>query len=341
MSQPSEFALPPEAILMQMLFGGLIQQSVSVAAKLGVADLLAEMPRTAGEIAAKTDTHEPSLYRVLRLLASAGVFAETGDGKFVLTPIAEPLRSDAPNSMRDVAIMQGEKWNWSNYGELRHSVSTGETAQRKAHGMELFEFLAGNPEDEKMFSRAMVNLSSSVVPAIVEAYDFSDAALVVDIAGGHGSLLAGILKANSRVRGVLFDQPVVASGAVEALRNADLGERVEIVPGDFFESVPAGGDVYLLKHIIHDWDDDRSVKILQNIHAAMQPDSKVLIIEMVVPDGNVPSPAKVMDVQMLVATGGKERTEGEYRKLFKSSGFRLSGIAPTRSPFSIIEGEKA
>jgi hypothetical protein len=333
--------LPPDAILSQMLFGGLMQQSISIAAKIGIADLLVEKPQTAEELAAETETHALSLYRVLRLLASVGIFSETADQKFELTPIAELLRQDAPNSMRDVAIMQGEEWNWRNYGELRHSVKTGETAQEKAHGIPLFEFLSGNPEDEALFSRAMVNLSSSVIPPIVEAYDFSDAGKLVDIAGGHGFLLAAILKANPHLQGVLFDQSTVVDGAGESLKKQDINHRVELVPGDFFESVPAGADIYIMKHIIHDWNDDESVKILQNIHSAMNEKGKVLIVEMVVPEGNAPSPSKVMDVQMLIATGGKERTEVEYRELLESSGFRLTRIVPTKSPFSIVEAVKS
>ena len=183
--------MPPEAILSQMLFGGLMQQSVSIAAKFGIADLVGEKAQTAEELAAATGTHAASLYRVLRMLASVGIFSETDDGKFELTPIAELLRSDAPNSMRDAAIMQGEAWNLRNCGELSHSVETGETAQQKAHGAPLFEFLARNPEDEALFSRAMVNFSSSVIPPIVEAYDFSGAGKVVDIAGGHGFSAGG------------------------------------------------------------------------------------------------------------------------------------------------------
>lgn len=333
--------LPPDAILSQMLLGGLMQQSISIAAKLGIADLLGEKPQTAEELAAETETHAPSLYRVLRLLASVGIFSETADRKFELTPIAELLRQDTPNSMRDVAIMQGEEWNWRNYGELRHSVKTGETAQEKAHGRPLFEFLTSNPEDEAMFSRAMVNLSSSVIPPIVEAYDFSGAGKLVDIAGGYGFLLAAILKANPHLQGVLFDQSKVIDGAVESLKKQDINNRVELVSGDFFESVPAGADIYIMKHIIHDWNDESSIKILQNIHRAMNENGKVLIVEMVVPEGNAPSPSKVMDVQMLIATGGKERTEAEYRKLLESSGFNRTRIIPTRSPFSIVEAVKS
>lgn len=332
--------LPPEAVLPQMILGGLMQKSVWTAAKLGIADLVAEQPRNAEEIAAATGTHAPSLYRVLRFLAMAGVFAENSDGKFELTPIAELLRSDTPNSMRDVAIMMGEDWIWQAYGELMHSVKTGGIAHDKVQGMSSFEYYAQNEEVGKIFNRAMTNLSLLSAPAIVEAYDFSGIGKLVDIAGGHGLLLAAILKANPHLQGVLFDLPFVIENAGELLESEGVAMRTEKVSGDFFESVPAGADAYTMKHIIHDWNDEQSVKILQNIHGAMDEDGKVLIVEMVVPEGNAPSPAKGLDLVMLTIEGGKERTEAEYRKLLESSGFNLTRIIPTRSPFSIVEAVK-
>jgi hypothetical protein len=343
MTQPNQpnnpVAPPPEAILSQMLFGALMQQSICVAAKLGIADLLAEKPQTADELAAKTETHAPSLYRVLRILASVGIFAKNADQKFELTPIAALLQSNTPNSMRDFAIMMGEEWNWRNLGELMHSVKTGGTAQEKVHGMGSFEFYTQNVEAGKIFNRAMTSLSLAAVPAIVESYDFSGIGKLVDIAGGHGILLAGILKANPQVQGVLFDLPYVIEGADELLEKEGVSSRVELASGDFFQSVPAGADAYLMKHIIHDWDDEQSIRILQNIRSAMNKNGKVLIIEMVVPEGNEPSLPKIMDIQMLVTEGGKERTEAEYRKLLEASGFRLTRTVPTKSPLSVIEGE--
>jgi hypothetical protein len=332
---------PPEAVLPQMILGGLMQKSIWVAAKLGVADLLAERPRTAEEIAAATNTHAASLYRVLRLLAMAGVFAENSGGKFELTPIAELLRSDTPNSMRDYAIMMGEDWIWQAYGELMHTVKTGEIAHDKVQGMSSFEYYAQNEEVGKIFNRAMTNLSLLTAPAIVEAYDFSGIGKLVDIAGGHGLLLAAILKANPHLQGVLFDLPFVIENAGELLESEGVAARTEKVSGDFFESVPAGADAYLMKHIIHDWNDEQSVKILQNIRRAMNDDGKVLIVEMVVPQGNEPSPAKGLDIVMLTIEGGKERTAEEYRELLTAAGLSLSRIAPTRSPYSIIEAVKS
>jgi ubiquinone/menaquinone biosynthesis C-methylase UbiE len=333
--------MPPDVILSQMIWGGLMQQCICVAAKLGIPDLLAEKPQTADELAGRTDTHAPSLYRVLRLLASTGVFAETGEGKFTLTPLSELLRSNVPNSMRDFAIMLGEDWMWHVWLELMHSVKTGEVAHDKVQGMSSFEFFEKNEKAGRVFNRAMTNLSQMVVPAIVEAYDFSGAAKIVDIAGGHGFLLAGILKANPQLQGVLFDLPFVIKNAGELLEAEGVKDRVELVTGNFFESVTSGADIYMMKHIIHDWNDEQSVRILKNIHRAMNDDGKLLIVEMVVPVGNEPSPSKMLDIEMLIMEGGKERTEKEYRELLAAANFRLTRIVPTHSPYSIVEAVKS
>ncbi len=339
-NRPFADAPPLDAILMQMLFGALMQKSICVAVRLGIADLLAEGSQTVIELATKTNTHAPSLYRVLRTLASAGIFAENGNRKFALTPLAGLLRSDAPNSMHDFTIMMGEDWLWQAWGELMYSVKTGGIAHDKIQGMGSFEFFTKNKEAGKVFHLAMTNLSLSVVAPIVESYDFSGIGKVVDIAGGHGLLLSRVLRANPQVQGILFDLRSVIDSAGELLEKEGVTSRVECVSGDFFQSVPAGADAYMMKHIIHDWDDDQSSKILRNIHSAMNERGKVLIIEMVVPDGNEPSPSKMLDLMMLVMEGGKERTKDEYKRLLETSGFRLARIVPTKSPYSLIEGER-
>ncbi|MBA2526109.1 MAG: methyltransferase [Pyrinomonadaceae bacterium] len=347
MNTPDEVAnaappqMPPDAILMQMVFGALMQQCICVVAKLGIADLLAEKPHTVAELAAETKTHEPSLNRVLRTLAGAGIFAENADRKFELTPLAALLRSEAPNSMRDFAIMMGEDWNWRNLGELMHCVKTGGSAQEKVYGMGSFEYFTQNAEAGEIFNRAMTSFSLAAVPAIVEAYDFSSIGKLVDVGGGHGLLLAGILKANPQVQGILSDMPYVIEGAGELLEKEGVSSRVELASGDIFQSVPAGGDAYMMKHIIHDWDDEHCTKLLRNIGSAMNESGKVLIVEMVVPEGNEPSPSKILDIQMLVSERGKERTEDEYRKLLEASDFKLTRIVPTKSPLSVIESERA
>ncbi len=329
--------MPPEAALMQMTMGVFVAQAIYVAAKLGVADLLAEKPQSVAALAAATGTHERSLYRLLRALASAGVFAEIDPKIFSLTPLAEPLRRDAPNSLRDGVIFMGEEWHWSVYADMSYSVQTGKPAWGHVHGMEVFDYFQQNPDQSETFNRAMTNFSRQAFPAIVEAYDFSGFRKLVDIAGGHGLLLAGVLRANLNVQGVLFDLPHVTEGANQALKDEGVAERVEISVGDFFETVPAGADAYMMKHIIHDWDDERSLKILRNIHRAIAADGKVLLIETVVPAGNEPHLGKLFDLEMLVSPGGVERTEEEFRELLSQAGFRLTRVVPTKSHLSIIE----
>jgi SAM-dependent methyltransferase len=324
-----------------MILGCLVSQAVCVAAKLGVADLLASGPTSASELAEATGTHPRSLYRILRTLASYGVFRELADGRFELTPLAEDLRSDAPGSLRDAAIFMGEEWHWRVWGHTLHSVRTGDPAWERAHGSEIFPWFAAHPEESRVFDRAMTSFSTLATAAVVEAYDFSGFDTLVDVAGGHGLLLSAILSANPQLRGVLFDQPHVIEDARAFVASKGLQERYELAGGDFFESVPAGADAYILKHIIHDWDDGRAVSILKNIARAMREDGRVLLVEMVLPPANVPHLGKVLDIEMLTSPGGLERTEEEYGELFDRAGLRLARVVPTRSPYSIVEALKA
>jgi len=333
-------AVPPEAVLTQMAFGALLTQALYVAAKLGVADLLAAGPRPVAELAAATGAHERSLYRVMRSLAGAGVFRETGEQVFALTPLAEPLRADAPGSMRNGLIFMGERWHFQVWGNMMHSVRTGRPAWGHTHGAEVFEYFAANPEHGEIFNDAMTDMSVVVAPAVVEAYDFSGLGTLADIAGGHGYLLAQILKANPALSGLLFDVPQVIDGAGALLEREGVAARVQRVAGDFFAAVPHA-DAYIMKHIIHDWDDERSVRILSNINAAMAPGGRVLIVETVVPEGNEPHYSKLLDLEMLVSPGGIERTATEYAALLDAAGLRLSRIVPTLSPFSIVEAVRA
>ncbi|HWS98655.1 MAG TPA: methyltransferase [Pyrinomonadaceae bacterium] len=333
----AEQPLPPEMLLTQMAFGPLMAQALYVAAKLGVADLLAEKPRTVAELAAATETNRHALYRVLRSLAAAGIFEETDSKVFSLTPLAEPLLTDAPNSVRNGVIFMGEEWHWRVWGDMLYSVRTGKPAWGRVHGGEVFDYFAVNPAQAEIFNRAMTDMSVATAPAVVEAYDFSGIGTIVDIAGGHGYLLSQVLKANPAVQGVLFDVQPVIDGAGQLLEREGVTDRVEKVAGDFFARVPAAADVYMMKHIIHDWDDERAVMILRNINEAMKRDGRVLLIEIVVPEGNEPHMSKVMDLEMLASPGGVERTAKEYRDLLASAGLRLTRIIPTKSPFSIIE----
>jgi hypothetical protein len=330
---------PPAVTLMQMFLAPLLQRSICVVARLKIADMLASGSKPVSALAKQTQTNEDALYRVLRLLATAGIFSEKENQEFSLTPLASLLRSDLPDSLYHYAIMMGEDWLWEDWGQLMYCVKTGSTAQEKVHGMDSFQFFAKNKEAGIVFNNAMTNLSQSDVTSIVASYDFSAFHKLVDIAGGHGLALAKVLKANPKLHAVLYELPYVIEGAKEFLEKQGLINQVELLSGDFFESVPAGADAYMMKHIIHDWNDERCIQLLRNIGSAMDKNGKVLIIEMVVPGINIPGPAKMLDLQMLVMEGGKERTKEQFETLLNSAGFSLTNIIPTGSPFSIIEGQ--
>jgi hypothetical protein len=315
--------VPPTVALYQKLSGAWVAQAISVVAKLGTADALAAGPRGVDELAAAAGAHAPSLYRVLRALASVGIFAEDDNGRFGLTPLAEPLRSDAPSSLRAFAIMLGEEWSWRPWAHLLHSVTTGHAAFADTYGTEIFEYLGQRPEAGALFDAAMTGRSSQDADAVVAAYDFSAFRTVVDVGGGRGTLLAAILRAHPDARGILFDQPHVIPGARQQLDAAGLGQRCELVAGDFFESVVPGGDAYVLKWIVHDWDDQRALRILGRCRQALPDAGRLLLVETVLPPGNTPSPGKLADLAMMVWTGGRERTEAEYRALLAAAGFVL------------------
>ncbi len=330
---------PPDAVLAQLIFGKCVAMAISVAAKLRVADKLAAGPKSVADLARETGTHAGSLYRVLRALASVGVFAEEPDGRFRLTPMAEYLRTGVPGSLRGVADYMGSDWSWRPWGKLLDSVRTGETAFDRVFGEPCFDYLAKHPDESAVFNEGMTGFSSATAPAVAEAYDFSRFGTVVDVGGGHGTLLAAILKAHPDVRGVVYDAPHVADGAREALRAAGLADRCRVEGGDFFKSVPAGGDAYLMKHIIHDWPDDKATTILRNCRKAVKPGGKLLLVEIVLKPGNEPDLGKILDLEMLVLPSGRERTEAEYAALFAGAGWRLARVVPTKSPVQVIEGE--
>ncbi|HZG86126.1 methyltransferase [Paenibacillus sp.] len=322
--------------LYQMIMGGMVQQGLYVVAKLGIPDLLRDGPRTAEELAEATAAHAPSLYRVLRAAASAGIVRRNEADAFELGPLGTYLRSDHPASLRDTAVMFGEPWHRDAWTSLLHSVRTGETAFARVHGKPLFEFLAGDAEAAGVFQRAMTSLTGSQA-ALVAAYDFAPFRHIVDVGGGQGGLLAEILKAHPAAQGTLYDLAPVAADASAIAAAQGLAERCRCVAGDFFVSVPSGGDAYVLKAVIHDWDDAEAALILTNCRRAMLPDAKLLLIETVVPPGDAPHPAKWIDLEMLAITSGKERTEAEYKTLLERAGFRLNRVVPTPTPWSIVE----
>ena len=319
------------------IMGFRTTQMLHVAAKLGLADLLKSGPRHASDIAAAVGAHPRSLYRLLRALASLGFFAETADGRFELTAQAQTLRSDIPGSLRDTAVLYGDTWVWSAYAEMAHSVMTGTPAFDQVYGQTMFEYLRSHPEAAATFDRGMTAYSKQEAAAILAAYDFSNASNLVDVGGGHGALLAAILQAYPDIRGILFEQSSVIDGARIAMTAAGLANRCSFEPGDFFHAVPAGGDVYMLKSILHNWDDDRSTTILDCCRNVMRPGHKLLIFERVIPVANEPSEAKLFDINMLVVLGAAERTEAQYATLLQKSRFALRQTIPTEAPVSIVE----
>jgi hypothetical protein len=333
---------PPFVALFQMITGYYISQALYVAAKLGIADRLKDGPRSYDELAHATGTHAPSLYRLLRLLVSAGVFAEQEDGRFTLAPIGSYLQTEMPGSLRDVALQYTGPLHQQAWSALLHSVQTGETAFDHLFGMGLFPYLAHHPEEAAVFNAAMTAFSTQIAAAVVAAYDFAPFGTIVDVGGGQGALLRAILRATPTAHGVLFDLPHVITGAKEPIESAGLTERCTVVGGDFFESVPSGGDAYLLSGVIHDWDEERSVRILNNCHRAMRPQGKLLLVEAVVParvDRSVPSQFSVRgDINMLVHTGGRNRTEAEYRALFAAASFMLTRILLPQGAAKVLEG---
>ncbi|HWA98022.1 MAG TPA: methyltransferase [Pirellulales bacterium] len=323
-------------MLRQAITGYWLSQMVYVAARLGIADLLTDGPKAIGELARATGSHERSLYRLMRGLASLGVFAEIDGQQFKLTPDAEPLRSDRPDSLRAVSLMMGDE-HYHAWGELLHSVKTGECAFEHLYRKNVFDYMAERPEQAKTFDAAMTGIHGRETAAMLDAYDLSGVGQFIDVGGGNGSTLAAVLIRYPKLRGTLFDLPGVAERAKERLAAAGVAGRATAVGGSFFESVPSGGDAYLLRHIIHDWDDERSLRILRACRAAMSTAARLLIVESVIAPGNEPSFGKLLDLNMLVVPGGEERTEEEYRALLAQAGFELTRVVPTVAEVSVVE----
>ena len=327
--------------MMGLISGYWVSQAVGVVAQLGVADQLGQGPRASDELARAVGADPQALYRVMRLLASLGVFAEVAPCSFGLTPLGDTLRSDAPGSVRNFAITETAPGHWLPWGRLLEGVRSGRPQAHEALGMELFDWYGRNPEEAAFFNAAMGNLSALAADELVRVYDFSKARTVLDVGGAHGFLLAAALRANPAARGILFDLPHVIATAREAIEAQGLSQRCELVSGDFFAAVPAGADVHLLKQIVHDWDDERATRLLHTCYHALDAGGTLLLVEMVVPSDNRPSPAQAMDLNMLVLLGGRERTEEEFRRLLERAGFRLERVITTHSPFSVIEATRA
>ena len=330
-------SLPPHVQLIQMGTAGAVANVVHIAAKLGLADRLADGPRSAFELAGPLALHAPSLHRLMRAMASLGLLTEGERQRFSLTKLGDALRSDAAGSARSTLLMTGSDWVGSGFAHLLHSLQTGRPGFDKAQGMPFFEYLARHPEDAATFSEAMVGIHGAESPAVAAAYDFSTFKTVVDVGGASGNMLAAILARYPGPRGQLFDQPHALAGAVKLLTDNGVADRVTVEAGDFFQSVPSGGDAYVLSHVLHDWNDDQCLTILGHCRNAMRPDARLLIVEMVLPPGDIPHPGKMLDMVMLVLIGGQERTEGEYARLLDKAGFRLNRVVATPSPVSVME----
>jgi len=329
------------AQMLDLITGYWISQLVFVAAQLGLADLLNEGPKTAAQLAAATRTHPLALRRVLRALASVGVFSEIRGGRFKLTPLAATLRSGTPQSMRDFALMMVDDYNWQVWQELPEIIRTAESAFARVHGMKTFEFFEQHPDKGQVFAQSMASISRTENPAVAEAGDFSKIRTLVDVGGSQGHLLAEVLRANPRLKGILFDLPSAVERARKApyLNAKGIAGRVELVGGDFFQSVPEGADAYMMKYVLHDWDDTLCVRILENCRRAMARGGRVLVVDTVIPPGNGPHWGKLLDIAMLAGTGGRERTAAEFKELFAAAGFKLRQIRPTSCPLSIVEGQ--
>lgn len=325
----------PQDQLTRMITGYWISQLVYTAAELSLADLVAEHPRTADELATATQTHPGALYRLLRALASVGVFSEGEGGRFSLTPLAELLRTDVPGSQRAAVLMMVGQF-YEAWGNVLGSVRSGRPAFELLHGQRFFEFLGEHPDQARIFDDAMTAFNDRKSRAVLDAYDFSSVSVLADIGGGNGENLAATLRRFPAMRGVLFDLPDVVEEAV--VSESGLEDRCQVIGGSFLESVPEGADAYLLRHIVHNWDDEHAVTILQNVRRTIDDRGKLLVVERVIPPGNEPMFGKLTDMTMLVVHGGKERTDEEYRRLFESAGFRLTRVVTTALDVSVIEG---
>jgi hypothetical protein len=329
---------PPQLVLQQMIQGFQVTQCIYVAAKLGIADLLKDGPRTSEELAQLTGTHAPSLYRVLRLLTAVDLLTEGEAHSFALTPLGTYLQTGIPGSMHDTVLCYCDTPVWRAWGDLLYSAETGRAGYEHVLGRSLFDYNQLHPEHATLFNNMMTEWTAAVAPTVAAAYDFSAVGTLVDVGGGHGQMLASILQAHPTLQGVLFDQSHVVAGAPPLLERAGVADRCEVVGGDFFITVPASYEAYLLSRVIHDWDDERAIAILSRCQQAMQPRGKVLLVERVIISGRAPQVLVLeSDVQMLVLARGKERTDAEYRELLNASGFEVTRLIPVLTPFYVIE----
>ena len=336
---PSAARTPPADVqLLRLVLGLFVSRALAVAAELNVADLLKEGPLSLQELAARTGSNPDALYRMLRALAAVGVFEARADRCFANNELSTPLRADVPRSVRANALWFSDVSGWTAWGRLDHSVRTGKPAFEEAFGTDLFTWLEGHASSFTAFQQAMTGLSSASGSAVAAAYDFSTVSELVDVGGGQGTLLSLIIDHVPGLKGILFDRPEVIQSAGDVLKAAGHAGQIQVIAGDFFESVPTGADAYIMKHILHDWDDDHCIRLLSNCRQAMAPGGRVLIVDFVLSEGPESIITQLIDLEMLVMTrGGRERTEQEYSSLLASAGLDLTRLIPTQSPVSVLE----
>lgn len=330
-------ATPPHVGILQILNGAYVAGAVSCLAQLGIPDLLENGSKSAEELAGEVGAQPDALYRLMRATACVGVLAEDSEGRFSQTPMSAVLRTRATPSLRGLAIMGGREWHGRGWSQLEYCVRTGKQALDKIYGVSVFEFLSKNPEEAQIFDDAMTNLSAIDGPAVAEAYNFKEINSIVDVAGGRGFLLATLLEKNPHMRGTLYEIPRVLEGAKSGALSPFM-DRCTLASGDMFSSVPWGADAYIMKHIVHDWPDDLCIKLLTACRQGVNPGGRLLVVDCVIQPGNNFSPAKFLDLQMLIFPSGRERTEAQFRDLLAASGWRLSRVIPTAAQDSIVEG---
>jgi len=331
--------LPAPMSMMEMIVSGWSAQAITAAVQLGIADALADGPLALDELAARVGADADGLRRLMRALVGRGVFRRRRDGRYALNSLARTLRSDAPISLKGAALFQGSQEQRERWTLLADSVQTGQSIVPALRGKEGFDYLADIPEHAELFNQTMASLAQMTTATVVASYDFAAYRTIVDVGGGQGTMLAAVLAAAPGTRGILYDLPRVAATASSVLHEYDVADRVRIAEGSFFDSVPAGGDAYLLKNIVHDWTDEKAVQILRNVRTAAGPQATVLLVEIVLRERSRDCPGNWVDLEMLLNLGSRERTAEEYRELLSQAGFRMTRVVPTASPLSVVEAK--
>lgn len=339
-TRPKQPNPAPVETMHELILGAWMSQAITAAADLRVADALTAGPLPVEELADTVGANPDALRRLLRALMSRDIFAQRDDGRYELTPLADLLRSDTPVSMAAMARFVGSPQHREHWSLLTESIKTGTAAVEKLRGKNMFDYMDDDTQFGQIFNDAMTGLSSAAIGPVVAAYDFTPYHTIVDVAGGHGRLLAAVLASAPDAHGVLYDLPNIVAGAMPLLRDAGVAERVRLADGSFFDGVPSGGDAYVLKHVIHDWDDKPSLQILRNVRSAAAAGAALLLVEAIIPEDNSASIATLTDMEMLVI-GGRERTATEYRRLLERAGFQMTRVVDTASRFSIIEAHAA